>query len=78
MLTRIIRQPFARRFITTSNNTNTNTNINNALLQEVKEIKVHIEYGNKYLSRIYLATCLLGGMALGDIVGTITIALMNK
>jgi hypothetical protein len=69
MLTRFIRRPLFNKIdiVKRFNSTNTNTN----LLQEVKEIKVNVDHTNYFLSRIYLVSCLTGGMALGEIVGTL-------
>ena len=75
MLTRFIRRPLfqkiniIKRFNSDINNSNNSNNIN--LLQEVKEIKVNVDHTNYFLSRIYLVSCLTGGMALGEIVGTL-------
>lgn len=69
MLTRFIRRPLINKINVNKcfNSTTTNTN----LLQEVKEIKVNVDHTNYILSRIYLVSCLTGGLALGEIVGTL-------
>jgi hypothetical protein len=84
MLTRFVRRPLFQKINTIKrfnsninsdiNNSNINSDINNSntnLLQEVKEIKVNVDHTNYFLSRIYLVSCLTGGMALGEIVGTL-------
>ncbi len=69
MLTRFIRRPIFQKINTIKR---FNSDINNTnLLQEVKEIKVNVDHTNYFLSRIYLVSCLTGGMALGELVGTI-------
>jgi hypothetical protein len=73
MLTRFVRRPLINK-INKRFNSNINSDINNSntnLLQEVKEIKVNVDHTNYFLSRIYLVSCLTGGMALGEIVGTL-------
>ncbi len=70
MLTRFIRRPIFQKINTIKR---FNSDINNTnLLQEVKEIKVNVDHTNYFLSRIYIVSCLTGGMALGEIVGTLS------
>ncbi len=69
MLTRFVRKPIFQKINTIKR---FNSDINNTnLLQEVKAIKVNVDHTNYFLSRIYLVSCLTGGMALGELVGTI-------
>jgi len=72
MLTRFVRRPLFQKINTIKRfNSDINNSSNTNLLQEVKEIKVNVDHTNYFLSRIYLVSCLTGGMALGEIVGTL-------
>jgi hypothetical protein len=68
MLTRFVRRPLFQKI---NKRFNSNININTNLLQEVKEIKVNVDNTNYFLSRIYIVSCLTGGLALGEVVGAL-------